>query len=206
MEPEEKSPVELRTERLLLTMLPPSAAERMIRYHYENKEHLAPWSPPNPPGFFSSDFWTWRLEENRKEYLEDRACRFQLLELGALDGPVIGQVSFTAYTRGPHQSCNLGYNIDHRRQALGLMKEALAAAVEFAFGHLGFHRVAANYMPVNERSGRVLKSLGFTIEGYARNYLFLNGAWRDHILTARLNADESPPGVRAFATPPDSAR
>ena len=45
----------------------------------------------------------------------------------------------------------------------------------------------ANYLPINERSGRLLKRLGFKVEGYARDYIFINGAWQDHILTAMLN-------------------
>jgi ribosomal-protein-alanine N-acetyltransferase len=121
---------------------------------------------------------------------------------------VIGQISFTSYTRGPHQSCNLGYNIDHRFEGRGLMKEALVGAIQHAFQRLKFHRIAANYMPVNERSGRVLRRLGFNVEGYARDYLFLAGAWRDHVLTALYSADSSPPGVGAFAfaTPPDEKK
>ena len=39
----------------------------------------------------------------------------------------------------------------------------------------------------NERSGAVLRRLGFVPEGYARDYLFIDGAWRDHVLTARIN-------------------
>lgn len=45
----------------------------------------------------------------------------------------------------------------------------------------------ANYMPHNRRSGNVLKSLGFNIEGYARDYLYINGYWEDHILTSLTN-------------------
>ena len=45
----------------------------------------------------------------------------------------------------------------------------------------------ANYMPINERSGRLLRSLGFQVEGYARDYLYVGGAWRDHVLTALTN-------------------
>lgn len=201
MEAEERSPVSLETEHLVLTLLPPSAAPRVVAYHAENRAHLAPWSPPSPPGFYSEEYWRWRLEENRSEYLEDRSCRLQLLAADQPDGPIVGQISFTQYCRGPHQSCTLGYNIDHRHQGRGLMKEGLRAAIDLAFGRLGFHRLSANYMPVNERSGRLLRSLGFSVEGYARDYLFIAGAWRDHVLTALYNPDPSPPGVRAFALP-----
>lgn len=45
----------------------------------------------------------------------------------------------------------------------------------------------ANYVPTNERSGRLLRRLGFTVEGYARDYLFIDGAWRDHVLTSLTN-------------------
>jgi ribosomal-protein-alanine N-acetyltransferase len=45
----------------------------------------------------------------------------------------------------------------------------------------------ANYRPENLRSARLLARLGFIQEGYARDYLFIDGAWRDHVLTARLN-------------------
>ena len=199
----EKSPVELETPRLRLTMLSPSAAEKQLAYQLENRAHLQPWAPPAPPGFYTVDFWGWRLEENRSEYLDDRSCRLQMLDATESTEPVIGLISLTQYCRGPHQSATLGYSIDHRFQGRGLMQEGLRAVIQFAFGRLAFHRLSANYMPVNERSGRVLRKLGFVIEGYARDYLYLNGAWRDHVLSALYNPDPSPPGVRAHAAPPE---
>jgi ribosomal-protein-alanine N-acetyltransferase len=54
---------------------------------------------------------------------------------------------------------------------------------------LGLHRVEANYQPNNERSGRLLRALGFTVEGYARAYLYIDGEWRDHVLTAKIRDD-----------------
>ena len=87
----------------------------------------------------------------------------------------------------------LGYSVDARAEGKGIMTEALTALVAFAFGSLELHRIQANYMPSNERSGRVLKKLDFDVEGYARDYLFLGGAWRDHILTARLNPKVTQP-------------
>lgn len=69
------------------------------------------------------------------------------------------------------------------------MEEALRAAIRYAFADLRLHRVMANYMPANERSGRVLRRLGFTVEGYARDYLRIAGAWEDHVLTSFTNPD-----------------
>ncbi|MBC7910537.1 MAG: alanine acetyltransferase, partial [Pyrinomonadaceae bacterium] len=33
---------------------------------------------------------------------------------------------------------------------------------------------------------------GFTVEGYARDYLLIDGEWRDHVLTSLTNTKLSP--------------
>jgi ribosomal-protein-alanine N-acetyltransferase len=81
----------------------------------------------------------------------------------------------------------LGYAIDAAHEGRGLMREALQATIEYVFDVLRLHRIQANYVPENRRSGALLERLGFVREGLARDYLFINGAWRDHVLTARLN-------------------
>ena len=45
----------------------------------------------------------------------------------------------------------------------------------------------ANFMPENTRSKKLLFSLKFEKEGFAKKYLFINGKWQDHTLTALLN-------------------
>jgi len=37
------------------------------------------------------------------------------------------------------------------------------------------------------RGAFLLQKLGFEVEGQAKDYLFLNGAWRDHVLTSLRN-------------------
>lgn len=51
------------------------------------------------------------------------------------------------------------------------------------------HRIMAGYMPSNKRSEAVLMKMGFQREGYAKNYLLINGKWEDHNLTALINPD-----------------
>ncbi len=64
------------------------------------------------------------------------------------------------------------------------MTEALLVATRWAFKELRLHRIMANYQPRNERSGRLLERLGFVREGLAHQYLFIDGEWKDHVLTS----------------------
>ena len=54
------------------------------------------------------------------------------------------------------------------------------------------HRIIAAYLPHNQRSGKLLKQLGFVVEGYARDDLMINGQWQDHILTSLINHNWQP--------------
>lgn len=183
----------LQTPRLELRLPAPDAAARVVRYFRENEEHLAPWSPPTPPGFYSEGFWRSRLRGARDELRAGSSLRLFLFPRGEPEGPVLGTVNFTQIFRGPFQACYLGYGLGARSEGHGLMQEALGAALEHVFRVVGLHRVMANHLPGNERSARLLRRLGFVVEGYARDYLFVGGAWRDHVLTSLTNPDPRPP-------------
>lgn len=178
---------ELITERLVLWMPGPEYADEMQRYFADNRAHLERWSPAAPPSFYTMAFWHKRLATMLREHADGTATRFSLSWRDRSPREVIGTASLTEITRGPLQSCLLGYGLDQRAQGRGVMTEALRAVIDYAFTTLKLHRIKANYTPTNRRSGAVLKRLGFVVEGYARDYLFINGAWRDHVLTALLN-------------------
>jgi ribosomal-protein-alanine N-acetyltransferase len=72
------------------------------------------------------------------------------------------------------------------------MREALQAVVAHAFDELRLHRLEANHLPENERSARLLARLGFARIGFAPNDLFIDGAWRDHVLNQLLNPGFDP--------------
>jgi ribosomal-protein-alanine N-acetyltransferase len=52
----------------------------------------------------------------------------------------------------------------------------------FFFDTLGLHRLHAAFLPHNAASRRVLEKNGFREEGYAENYLQIDGKWADHVL------------------------
>ena len=58
-----------------------------------------------------------------------------------------------------------------------------------AFGTLRLHRVEAACVPANGASIRLLEKTGFQREGFARQYLCIDGVWQDHLLFARLQDD-----------------
>jgi [ribosomal protein S5]-alanine N-acetyltransferase len=177
----------IKTKRLRLRLPPVEAAPVMLAYVEENREHFAPWSPPDPPGYYTESYWRERLAAARTEFKRGQSMRLVFFERHRPEGPVVGDCNFTNIVRGPFQACYLGYKLDRRWVGQGLMYEALAAAITYVFNELKLHRIMANYMPVNERSGRLLRRLGFVVEGYARDYLFIAGDWRDHVLTALTN-------------------
>jgi ribosomal-protein-alanine N-acetyltransferase len=137
-------------------------------------------------------------DEDVKHMCKDHATGVALhLLLRLIADPscdLVGTINLTQIARGPFQACYLGFGLDERAVGRGLMQEALEVTVAFAFQELALHRVMANHLPENLRSARVLRRLGFCVEGYARDYLYIAGAWRDHVLTSLTNPKAGPPG------------
>jgi ribosomal-protein-alanine N-acetyltransferase len=160
----------------------------MARFLAENFEgHLERWSPPATTAFFTEAFWEERLATAVEDYRAGRAARFVLQEDESPASPILGTCSYTNVVRGPFLACHLGYQLARSSEGRGLMTEALRATNAFVFDEMRLHRIMANFRPENERSGRLLDRLGFVREGLARDYLFIDGTWRDHILAALTN-------------------
>lgn len=178
----------LQTERLVVRLAEPDDVPALLRYYGDNREHLAASRPTVPPEFYTHDFWLTQVHASRAEFRNDRSARLFLFRRDE-PGRVVGNANFTQIQRGPSQSCVLGYGVDRGHEGQGLMREGLQAAIAYVFGTLRLHRIMANYEPWNERSGGLLRRLGFRVEGFAYDYLRLNGRWRDHILTSLVNPD-----------------
>ncbi|MBL4844815.1 MAG: GNAT family N-acetyltransferase [Planctomycetes bacterium] len=192
----------IETSRLVLRQPEPAEADQVVAYYEKNRDHHGPWDPPRHPPFYRIQHWALRLETNRKETSADRSLRMFVYERDA-PGVIRGATNLSQFVRGPFQSCSLGYSLDEAVVGRGYMGEALTALTEHAFTRLQLHRVEANYVPTNVRSGAVLRRCGFQVQGYARDYLYIAGAWRDHVLTALTNPDASPPASSPLPPPPE---
>jgi [ribosomal protein S5]-alanine N-acetyltransferase len=175
--------VELRTARLMLRTPRTGDGANYARYYRLNRDFLQPFSPTFEPGMFSERDWEASLPAIQQHFSAGTAVRFCLF----IEEEMIGVANLTQMTRSPSYSGVLGYTLAEAYQGQGLMKEALRELLRFAFERRNLHRIRAEYMPRNERSGRLLRSLGFQVEGYARDHLLINGKWEDHILAGLIN-------------------
>jgi len=179
---------EIETERLRLAIARPGLEEALARFYAENfAGHLDRWSPPPPADGFGAEHWARQLPAFEREFEAGTSARWVMLPREAASPEVLGTCNFTQIAKGPFRACVLGYQVARRHEGRGLMREALAATIDYAFRELRLHRVMANYRPENARSARLLARLGFVPEGYAREYLFIDGAWRDHVLASKTN-------------------
>jgi RimJ/RimL family protein N-acetyltransferase len=71
----------------------------------------------------------------------------------------------------------------------GYGTEATALMMGHAFGGLGLHRIALSVFAFNERAIRAYQSVGFVIEGRAREAIWRDGRWWDEISMSLLDSD-----------------
>ncbi len=183
---------EIFTRRLCLRFLEPHEAPLMTRFRIENKKHLEPWEPKRTAEFFTEPFWQLQLGAAVRDF-----CQGHSVCLVVLDKPqreVLGVCNYTNIIRGTFQSCHLGYALSEQHQGDGLMGEALQSSIDYIFKSRGLHRIMANYLPHNQRSGKLLERLGFEVEGRAKQFLLINDRWEDHVLTSLINPCSNPSG------------
>jgi ribosomal-protein-alanine N-acetyltransferase len=164
-------------------------AEALLQINIENKDYFEKWMPIIP----ADSFYTLDGQIEKIKSIHERSAKDEYYSFGIFlesSNTLIGNVSFTFVHRGPHQTCMIGYGLDHRYSGKGYATKAVVLALDIAFNKLNFHRVVAEAQPENIGSIRVLEKAGFKREGYARKNLKVNGQWRDHICMAILYEDK----------------
>ena len=191
-------PPMLDGEAVRVSLVTAADAPALLDFHDRNRDHLKPWMPPLPKGFYSLAYWRRWAAAAGDMFQRDRSVRMAIRPVDNADGPILGQVNLNNIVRGAFHAAHLGYHLDQDAEGHGLMQDALSVVIAYAFGPLRLHRLMAGYVVGNARSARVLARLNFRVEGIAKGYLYIDGAWRDHVLTALTDpSDQPPPPLKA---------
>jgi ribosomal-protein-alanine N-acetyltransferase len=152
-----------------------------------SRDFLVPWEPTWPEDDLTKSSFRRRLRRYAEDMRADQAYAFLLFRK---DGnALLGGITLTNVRRGVAQAGSMGYWVGAPFASQGYMTRGVSAVIPFAFDVLRLHRVEAACIPTNQPSIRLLERTGFVREGYAREYLCINGLWQDHLLYARLRGD-----------------
>jgi [ribosomal protein S5]-alanine N-acetyltransferase len=149
-----------------------------------SRAFLTPWEPTWPADDLTRSAFRRRLRRYAEDQRNDQAYAYFLFRSG--DQVLVGGLTLANLRRGVAQAGSLGYWIGAPYARRGYMSAAVTALVPYAFSTLRLHRVEAACIPTNAASISLLEKTGFEREGYAREYLCINGQWQDHLLYARL--------------------
>jgi ribosomal-protein-alanine N-acetyltransferase len=179
-------------ERVILRQPQMSDHPEWAALREKSREFLRPWEPIWPVDDLTRGAFRRRLKRYAEEQRSDLAYSFFIFR--KIDGVLAGGVTLSNVRRGVAQAGSIGYWMGEPYARDGLMTMALRALVPFCFTALRLHRLEAACIPTNMASIRLLEKSGFQREGYARQYLCINGMWQDHLLYARIKDD--PPHLR----------
>ncbi len=103
-------------------------------------------------------------------------------------GRLAAFVNLNEIVRSATMGATAGWAVSLDFAGQGVMTEALTALLDLAFhpDGLALHRVSAGIMPENGASLRVAEKARFRREGFALKLVKIAGAWRDHVLFAKL--------------------
>ena len=155
-----------------------------------SRDFLTPWEPTWPADDLTRASFRRRIKRYAEDQRSDLAYAFFVMR--KRDNVLVGGLTLANVRRGCAQAVSLGYWMGAAHARQGYMTAAVKAVVPFAFSTLRLHRVEAACIPANVASVRLLEKTGFQREGFARQYLCIDGLWQDHLLYARLKDDPAP--------------
>ena len=159
----------------------------------ESRRFLTPWEPSWSADSLTRTAFRRRLQRYLVDWRGDQGYSFFVFRRD--DDALVGGIGLSNIRRGVAETGSLGYWVGERHARRGYMTGALRLMLGFAFQRLKLHRVEAATLPHNAPSRGLLVKCGFREEGYAREYLCIDGRWQDHVLYALLREDWAAEGA-----------
>ena len=173
----------LASDRLLLRSPQRQDFAAWAELRQESRSFLQPWEPTWPADDLTQAAFNLRIKRYASEI--DRGEAYPFFIFAAKDSALLGGLNLSNMRRGAASMATLGYWMGQAHAGQGIMSEAVQMIVPFAAERLNLRRLEAACLPENAASLRLLEKAQFLREGYAREYLMINGNWRDHILLGR---------------------
>jgi ribosomal-protein-alanine N-acetyltransferase len=172
----------LETERLILRPLRPDDAAALFAI-YADAEVMRYWSTPP---------WTElaqaaaMIERETKALADGEHLRLALQTRSS--GALVGACTLFSFSESSRRA-EVGYILGAGSWGQGLMSEALARLIDYAFDDLKLNRLEADIDPRNAASEKILQRMGFTKEGHLRERWIVAGEVSDTALYGLLQSD-----------------
>lgn len=165
-----------------VTLRPPRIGDHRAwsELRLRSRDFLQPWEPAWPDDDLTRAAYRRRLAIYAREMESGGAWPFFIFR--DEDEALVGGVTLSNVRRGVAETGTLGYWVGQPYVRRGYASAGVRAVCAYAFERLRLHRIEAACLPSNAASQGVLRRCGFELEGRARAYLKINGAWRDHLL------------------------
>lgn len=175
---------ELMHGELLLRAARPGDYPQWRDVRLKSHAFLKPYEPRWSEVDLSPAVFRERLRRNRREAEAGTEFSFLIFRLAPKGDELCGGLTLSNIRRRAALHANLGYWMGVDSAGKGIMSEAVNTILPFVFSQLELRRLQAATLPGNMASRRVLEKNGFREEGYAEDYLQIDGAWQDHVLYA----------------------
>ncbi|MEK6263706.1 MAG: GNAT family N-acetyltransferase [Clostridium sp.] len=175
----------IKGRNITIKVLTPSDVVEVLDFHLRNREFLRRFEPSRVEEFYTINNQKHSLTENYKQFLNGNGINFGIYKSDRF----IGKIRISNIVMGVFKNAFIGYSMDEKEQGKGYMKEAVKLVVNYAFEELELHRIEATTLIDNEKSQRVLRGCGFKELGISEKYLYINGAWRDHMVFYNVKSD-----------------
>jgi len=151
----------------------------------ESRAELAPWMAWMHDAYTIADTRDW-LGKRDAEW--DARRDFAFLVVDALQGDALGAVALNQINH-EQRIANLGYWTRTSCVRRGHASSAARLCAGFGFAELGFGRAEIVAIRANAASRRAAERAGARFEGYARNRLYLRGAWHEAAMYSLVPGD-----------------
>lgn len=188
-------PVTLEYQHLMLGPLRYAHRRQWHDIRTRNAAWLNPWEATDPTGTTSSVTYGAMVRAHNRDGANGVSFPWAIFlhEHPDAKPQLVGQMIAAPVLWGSMRSTTFGYWIDQAYAGRNVVPIAVALACDYLLLHVGLHRVEINIVPDNTASLRVVEKLGFRSEGIRKDYIHINGGWRDHASFA-ITAEEVPSG------------